>query len=255
MVRRTSRLHSPLFSWSGFLDVGQILLVNRCWKLVRGASPSAHFPATVYRGDLQCEWQVASRHPTTEIVGTGWITCIVLIISLLIHELAHVFAINNLGGEVKSISLVPWGGNSDFVYPSSTGSRAIVHMAGPFVSGFIFVIGAMLLLQTANRDLISIINPFSPNGFDANDWERSLMTIVTWVNFQIFIVNLIPCFPFDGSNILRAVFESINSELSRVKIETTIMAIGHLVAVAMIGVALLLPPTAYNSPIETLGRS
>lgn len=195
------------------------------------------------------EWQVAASNPETKIIGSGLVTSIVLVLSLLIHELAHVFAVNNLGGHIRSMVLMPWGGNSDFVYPEPTGSRVIAHLAGPFVNGFIFVIGAMLLLQAGNQDLFSIINPFGPHALDANDWERSLITIVTWVNFQIFAVNLIPCFPFDGVEILRSMFESVNAELSRIKIETTLMAIGHLVGVAMIGIAWLLPQEAYTSSL------
>jgi Zn-dependent protease len=195
------------------------------------------------------EWQISHANPTRTIVGSGFVTSIVLLLSLLVHELAHVFAINNLGGHIRSLVLMPWGGNSDIVYPESNGSRMITHLAGPFINGFVFVIGAMLLLQTTNQDLESIINPFGPHAFDAGDWERSLIAIVTWVNFQIFIVNLIPCFPFDGIEILRSVFESVNAELSRIKIESTLMAIGHLVGVAMIGVAWLMPTSAYASPI------
>lgn len=196
------------------------------------------------------EWQVVSQNPSAQILGAGMVTTFVLILSLLLHELAHVFAVKNLGGEIRSMVLVPWGGSSEYVYPDQSGSRVIVHLAGPFVSGFIFVIGAMLLLQTGTKDLFSIINPFNPHGFDANDWEKSLLTIVTWTNFQIFMVNLIPCFPFDGIEILRSLFESVNNELSRIKIETTLMAIGHLVGVAMIALAWLLPFNAYSSPIE-----
>ncbi len=193
------------------------------------------------------EWQVTIKEPATPIFGSGLVTCIVLLVSLLLHELAHVFAVNNLGGHIRSMILMPWGGSSDFVYPEPTASRALVHLAGPFVNGFIFVIGAMLLLQTGSRDLFSIINPFGPHVFDAGDWEKSLITIVTWVNFQLFAVNMIPCFPFDGVEIFRSIFESVNAELSRIKIETTLMAIGHLVGVAMIGIAWLLPQDAYST--------
>lgn len=195
------------------------------------------------------EWQVSLKEPGTPILGSGLVTCIVLLFSLLIHELAHVFAVNNLGGHIRSMILMPWGGSSDFVYPEPNTSRTLVHLAGPFINGFVFVIGAMLLLQTGTRDLFSIINPFGPHAFDPGDWEKSLIAIVTWVNFQLFAVNMIPCFPFDGGEILRSMFESVNAELSRIKIETTLMAIGHLVGVGMIGVAWLLPQTAYSSPL------
>ncbi len=196
------------------------------------------------------EWQFVSQHPSSRIAGSGIVTSLVLIASLLLHELAHVFANRNLGGEVRSLVLLPWGGSSDFEYPQTNGGRAIVHMSGIFVNGFVFLIGAVLLMQTGNHSLASVVNPFDPHGFDTNDWERSLLTIVTWVNFQLFIVNFIPCYPFDGARVLRCLFRAVNPELSRIKVETTIMAISHLIAVGMIGVAWLLPYDSYISTIQ-----
>ena len=196
------------------------------------------------------EWQFVSQHPGSKIAGTGIVTSLVLIVSLLLHELAHMFAIRNLGGEVRSMVLMPWGGASDFEYPQANGGRALVHGAGLLANGSLFFIGAALLLQTGSHSLSSIVNPFDPRGFDTNDWARSLVMIVTWVNFQLFVVNLIPCFPFDGAKILRCLFHWINPELSRIKVETTIMAISHLIAVGLIGVAWLLPYDSYMSVIQ-----
>ena len=72
--------------------------------------------------------------------GTAMVTFFVLIGSILIHEMAHVFAIANLGGHVNNLLLMPWGGNSDFVLPQTPVSRTIVHLAGPFINGAIFFI-------------------------------------------------------------------------------------------------------------------
>ena len=196
------------------------------------------------------EWQFVAQYPGSKIAGTGIVTSLVLIASLLLHELAHMFAIRNLGGEVRSIVLMPWGGASDFEYPQANGSRSVVHVAGMLANGALFLLGAVLLMQTGSQSLASMINPFDPHGFDTNDWERSLVTIVTWVNFQLLIVNMIPCFPFDGTHLFRCLFRWINPELSRIKVETTIMAIGHLIAVALIGVAWLLPYESYTSVIQ-----
>ncbi len=172
--------------------------------------------------------------PGDFVYWTGMATTFVLILSILAHELAHVFALTNLGGHVNSLVLTPWGGNSDYSLPALNRDRAIVHLAGPFVSGMLFVFGAMILLQTNSAKLSNLMNPFSPHSFRPSDWEVSLLTIATWVNFQLFIVNMIPCFPFDFGKVLRTVVTSINSNLPKVRTETTIMVIGHAVALAMI---------------------
>ena len=76
--------------------------------------------------------------PNEMVLWTGIATTFVLFVSILIHELAHVFALTNLGGHVNSIVFTPWGGNSEFSMPGESRDRAIVHLAGPFASAMLF---------------------------------------------------------------------------------------------------------------------
>ncbi len=183
------------------------------------------------------EWNYASsRH----VVGTALVTSIVLVFSLVLHELAHIFALTNLGGHVNSIVLTPWGGNSDFELPATSRDRVIVHLAGPFVNGIVAALGSILLLQSNEASLFQLFNSFGPFSFDITpSWEFSLVKIVTWVNIQLLIVNLLPCFPFDFVNVFREMVRWINPTAPRVKTETSIMVIGHAVAFTMIGFAWL----------------
>ncbi len=173
----------------------------------------------------------------SNVMFSALVTSIILVASLVLHELAHVFAISNLGGNVNNIVLAPWGGLSDFALPATRRAKAIVHLAGPFLNGIIVLFGLMLLVQTGKATSWELINPFSPHGFRPGEWEISLIRIATWVNFQLCIVNLIPCFPFDGAHVLRIVVESLNPELSRVRSETSIMVFGHAIAFTLIGMA------------------
>ena len=173
-------------------------------------------------------------------VGTGIVTSLVLIGSILVHEFAHLFAVSNLGGHCNGMLLTPWGGNSDNTLLEGGHSRAIVHMAGPFISGMIFLFGAAVLIRHTNTSLESLVNPLSPHGFRFSSWERTTLEIVTWVNFQLLIVNLLPCFPFDGAAALRAMIESMEFDVPRHRIESTVMAIGHGLAFTMLGMAWLL---------------
>ncbi len=172
-------------------------------------------------------------------VGTGIVTVLILMGSILIHELAHVFAIANLGGHVNNIVLMPWGGNSDFDLPVAGQARVTVHLAGPFVNTCIFGLGAIMLVQSANAEFFQLINPFRPAEFDTGEWQASLVKIVTWVNFQLAIVNLIPCFPFDGAAIVRSLINSLNVDLPKLRVESAIMVMGHAVAFTMIGLSWL----------------
>ncbi len=185
------------------------------------------------------------------LLGTAIVTSLVLFVSVLIHELAHVFAISNLGGSVNTIVLTPWGGNSDLTLPSQPSSRTLVHLFGPFVNCAIFLLGAALLIQTNNADLESLINPFHPQAFHTATWEVCLLKIVTWINFQLMIVNLIPCFPFDGAGAVRSTVSSLNIDIPVSRVEAAVRVMGNAVALTMIGLAWLLRDQTHG-PIEPI---
>ncbi len=172
--------------------------------------------------------------------GTALVTCLVLLGSIIAHELGHLFAISNLGGNCNGMLLTPWGGNSDYTLPSGGKSRALIHMAGPFINGIIFLFGATVLIRHGGSSFDSVISPFHPHAFQAAQWERSLLEMVTWINFQLLIINMLPCFPFDAAAAIRAGIDSMHLDVSRHRIESAIMAMGHGLAFTMIGVAWLL---------------
>lgn len=172
-------------------------------------------------------WRYQGRD---DALGTGTITAVLLLLSVLLHELAHIFASANLGGEVHSVTLTPWGGKSSFSLPALNRDRLLVHLAGPFVSGCLFLIGTILLVRSGHCSINDLVNPLYPRPFTLAVWQGSLLEIFTWLNFQIFLVNLIPCFPLDGAQIVRTLFLMVGSHLSRLKIESTLLAIGQMSA-------------------------
>lgn len=180
-----------------------------------------------------------SNSGDTELAATALVTTLVLLASVTIHELAHVFAINSLGGHVSTLVLMPWGGNSRMVLPGAPRDRGIVYLAGPFVNGAIFLFGTALMVQTNHSPLSDLLNPVNPQRFDSSQWWGSLVSIVTWVNFQLMVVNLIPCFPFDGAGAVRSWIAAINVDLPKVRAESAIKLIGNAAAFAIIGFAWL----------------
>lgn len=178
---------------------------------------------------------VQSNYQHSNLISTAIVTSGCLIVCILLHELAHVFALTNLGGHINNIVFTPWGGNSDFSLPESSRSRAIVHLAGPFFSGCLFMLGAFLLIQSDYARLSELIVPFRPTAFAMNQWEVSLLKIATWINFQLFVVNLIPCFPFDGAGVIRAVIDKISDGISVARRESTLRVLGQATGLTMIG--------------------
>ncbi len=178
------------------------------------------------------QWHVVNSgtpiHP-----GTALATSIALVVAILIHELAHVFATNNLGGAVKHLVLAPWGGDSNIELPMTRRSQAIVYIAGPFANLMVAVCGMVLLVQSGQAELGEIVNPLRPHGLDAK-WEVAVAKIVTWVNFQLFWINMIPAHPFDASFLIRIAITAKNSFIDREKIETGVLIIGHAAGVIML---------------------
>lgn len=182
------------------------------------------------------EWNGSSGN-TNLFIGTAMVTVLVLIASIVLHEAAHVFALHNLGGHVNSVVLMPWGGNSEFILPPTGQARAIVYLAGPFVNGVVFLFGTALLVQSDHSTLANLINPFDPHRFDPSKWRFSFTEIVTWVNFQLMLINLIPCFPFDGAGVVRSWIAAMNFDLPKLRVESAIKLIGNAVAFAFFGLA------------------
>lgn len=179
--------------------------------------------------------------------GTATVTLLVLLSSIVVHELAHLFALFNLGGYCRSMVLMPWGGNSDFATHDSGKARAVIHLAGPFVNGVIFLLGALVLSRHWQADLVSLVNPFRPHAFHAGDWEHSLLGIVTWVNFQLMLVNLIPCFPFDGAAVIRSVIDLLDVDIPVHRSESAVLAMGHAAAFTLIGMSWLLRDSEFGA--------
>jgi Zn-dependent protease len=172
-------------------------------------------------------------------IGTGTVTAAMLLLAVLLHELAHLFAIKNLGGEIHSVTLTPWGGKSSFSLPALNRDRLLVHLAGPAISFCLFLVGALVLTQSSQSNWQELMNPLLPRQFQLAEWQTSTLEIFTWLNFQIFLVNLLPCFPFDGVQIARTLFLMVGNELSRLKIESTLLAIGQLTAASFFVLAWL----------------
>ncbi len=191
------------------------------------------------------ERNVVSR--PSAIGATAIATILILLISVLIHELAHVFVNTNMGGQVEDMILAPWGGQSRMYLPGSPRSQLLVHLAGPFASGMIFVFGALLLIQSGHATLGSLTNTFRPFDIDMAMQEVSILKIVTWVNFHLLLINLLPVHPLDGSLALRAALKSQNPNLTLIRVETIVLVIG-------IGISLMILGLAWVYREESIGR-
>lgn len=185
------------------------------------------------------QWQFADSFRPDQM-GTALVTSLVLLLSVIAHEIGHLFALANLGGTTHRIVLTPWGSNSEIDMPANPWSQTIVSIAGPFVNLGIFLFAAALLMQTNMSQLTDFMHPLAPEKFDASAGAVSLFKIAAWINFHLVIINLIPCYPFDGANIIRSGLNLMQLNVSKFRSECAIMVLGNGVAIGFIGLSLFL---------------
>ena len=139
----------------------------------------------------------------------------VLFISILVHELGHVFAFNHFGLRSR-VALYMMGG---LAIPEQSGysqrvgpkENIIISAAGP-IAGFLLAALILLVVKTTGGDFeYSLIFGFIPY-FSANPqagapaiWGQFLNDMLD-VNIFWGLVNLVPIFPLDGGQISRSLF-------------------------------------------------
>jgi len=129
--------------------------------------------------------------------GAFWALALVCSVFLCIglHELGHSIVAQQLGVQVKSITLLPIGGVAALrTIPENPWHEIAITLAGPLVNAVI----ALLLLPFTGLPSELFI------AYWPHDFAGLLKTLVG-TNILLFAFNFIPAFPMDGGRLLRAV--------------------------------------------------
>jgi Zn-dependent protease len=122
---------------------------------------------------------------------------VLLLISVLVHELAHALTAKAYGWPTEKIVLNLWGGHTQFEnFTATPGRSVLVALAGP-AANFVLAGGAWLVLSVA--DLASVAD--------------ILTNIFMWANLVIGLFNVLPGLPLDGGRIVEsAVWKATGSQ-------------------------------------------
>jgi Zn-dependent protease len=127
--------------------------------------------------------------PIIEIIAVGLINGIIILLSILIHELSHSIVAQRYGLDVTEIELYLFGGVSKIEEePRTPKSEALIAIVGPLSS---LIIGVLML--------IGFFQPIPIPAFLAVTLFYSGIS-----NIGLGIFNLLPAFPIDGGRVLRA---------------------------------------------------
>jgi stage IV sporulation protein FB len=147
---------------------------------------------------------LSSRHPHQGYFPDSLLLLGILLVSVLLHEIAHAVAAVRVGGHADQIVLWPLGGLAAPQVPREPALEIVTALAGPLVNVLICLLVVPLILER-DQDLLSLFHPLTPHGLrDGGRWVVALK-LTFWVNWLLVLVNLIPAFPLDGGRVLRAV--------------------------------------------------
>lgn len=126
---------------------------------------------------------------------------VLILVSVLLHELAHAVVARMVGFPVIGVTLWALGGYTHFqAVNSRPGKEALVAFAGPATTG---VIGGLAVVGTG------LVDPGGTGPLDL------LLPAVAWVNLFVAAFNLLPGLPLDGGALLSAAVWKISGSKSK----------------------------------------
>jgi Zn-dependent protease len=140
---------------------------------------------------------------------------VALFVIVLLHEFGHALACRQVGGQANRIILWPLGGVAFVAPPQRPGATLWAIAAGPLVN--VILLPIALVAALAGRWM----------GWGAAwpDMQGFLWAMV-FINIGLLIFNLMPVYPLDGGQILRALLWFFLGRARSLMVATTIGLVG-----------------------------
>ena len=174
---------------------------------------------------LVAAYEMDQRSTSYSSLGWNLAEYLALFAIVLLHEFGHSLACRQVGGSANEIILWPLGGVAFVSPPPRPGAVLWSIAAGPLVN--VVLVGLLTAFSLASAHFGGI--EMSPS---AHHFLRQLWLI----NVGLLIFNLLPIYPLDGGQILRAL---LWFPLGRARSLTVATVIGLLGAIGLLGLALL----------------
>jgi Zn-dependent protease len=176
---------------------------------------------------LHWSWFLIAAWETTALgrryVSPIWgaVEYLALFLIVLLHEFGHALACRQTGGRADKIVLWPLGGLA-FVEPPPRAAAMLWSIAaGPLVN--------VALVPIIN--FIAIAGRHAGWSITAPDAAR-LITAIWFINLALLVFNLLPIYPLDGGQILRALLWFPFGEIRSLKIASIVGIAGSVTLLA-----------------------
>ncbi len=174
---------------------------------------------------------VAGAHVWLASVGV-----LILFLSVLWHEVGHLYAASRLGASLEETVLTPWGSLTGPQTALDSHSEILLHAGGPAANLLACLVCLALLLPAEGSGLFAVLHPLgSPHMASGAAWAQ-IVKATLWINWMLVLVNLIPAFPFDGGRILRAVLSNLWAKSGHVH---SVFAVGRAARFASVGLLVI----------------
>ncbi len=174
-------------------------------------------------------WVFAARftpaHGLATAVVMGAATAALVVLTTLLHELAHALEARHRGIEVDAITLLLFGGVTEMHATAPTARDELaVAAVGPYVS--LVAAAAAGVTATFVGDLVT-----GPVGAQIAE----VAGILGWWNLALAVFNIVPGAPLDGGRVLRAVLWMVLGD--RLKALRASVRAGQLLALVLVASA------------------
>ena len=183
-----------------------------------------------------------------------WLSCLIVLIlgiSVVLHEYSHRYMELRMGiHDLAPIMIGPLGGMTPIQYAQAPRQELLTSLAGPCANLFICLACLPALLFAAGGEaggLISLLHPLKPTSVFQGETWIVLFKLMFWINWFLFLVNLLPVYPFDGGRVLRAILMAFHAGMDSRTATTFVARFAQIVSVGLLIAACLL--RVPNSPL------
>ena len=169
-------------------------------------------------------YEINNRRTGYSSLAWNILEYVALFCLILLHEFGHALACRQVGGKASQIVLWPLGGVAYVAPPPRPGATLWSIAAGPLVN-VILAPPLTLLVALGSHGWVAQ----APNAY-------ALIRALCFINYGLLIFNLLPIYPLDGGQILRALLWFVIGRVNSLLVTTVIGFIGvaGLVAVAIV---------------------
>ncbi|MGD9636280.1 MAG: site-2 protease family protein [Pirellulales bacterium] len=178
---------------------------------------------------------VSLAYMPVDLYRPAFLTLVVALVSLALHEAAHALAAIRVGGKVDNIILGPVGGLVSPRVPDEPEVQLFVALSGPIVHLSLVVVAAVGLALAGDTKILDLLHPLNLSLYDDADPSTWMLVgkLTLWINWMLMLLNLLPAYPFDGGPIFRAMlWPALGRRTARVFTSRAGMVLGILIAAA-----------------------